>query len=91
MLPSRCWEHTGSAFTAQELLSLYLEAVETLAKEWELAPEIVGESAHALIGSIPEIVDQLLVRRERYGLSYITVFEPFMEEFAPVVQELSGQ
>lgn len=67
-----------------------LEAVETLAKEWGLAPEIVGESTHALIGSIPEIIDQLLVRRERYGLSYITVFEPYMEAFAPVVQQLTG-
>lgn len=66
-------------------------AIEALAKEWEIAPEIVGESTHALIGSISEIVDQLLMRRERYGLSYITVFEPYMEAFAPVVQQLTGR
>jgi alkanesulfonate monooxygenase SsuD/methylene tetrahydromethanopterin reductase-like flavin-dependent oxidoreductase (luciferase family) len=44
-----------------------------------------------LLGTVDEIVRQLQERRERYGFSYITVFEPMLETFAPVVKELSGQ
>lgn len=43
-----------------------------------------------LFGTVEEIVAQLIARRERYGFSYISVFEPEMEKFAPVVQALSG-
>jgi hypothetical protein len=38
-----------------------------------------------------EIVQQLVDRRERYGFSYITVFEAMLETFAPIVAELSDQ
>ncbi|MFC8515308.1 LLM class F420-dependent oxidoreductase [Streptomyces sp. NPDC057257] len=44
-----------------------------------------------LIGTVAEIVAQVLARRERYGFSYLTVLEPYMEAFAPVVAELSGR
>ncbi|MFE0020412.1 TIGR03621 family F420-dependent LLM class oxidoreductase [Amycolatopsis sp. NPDC059021] len=49
------------------------------------------EAPQLLLGTIDEIVEQLVARRERYGFSYITVFEPAMEDFAPVVAELSGK
>ncbi|MFD5244710.1 TIGR03621 family F420-dependent LLM class oxidoreductase [Amycolatopsis sp. NPDC058340] len=49
------------------------------------------ETPQLLFGTVAEIVRQLQERRERYGFSYITVFEPMMETFAPVVKELSGQ
>jgi probable F420-dependent oxidoreductase len=66
-------------------------AVQALADEWEMSPTVIGESAHMLLGSVTELVEQLQARRERYGISYITIFEPFMEPFAPVVQQLVGQ
>ncbi|GAA3577026.1 TIGR03621 family F420-dependent LLM class oxidoreductase [Amycolatopsis ultiminotia] len=44
-----------------------------------------------LFGTVDEIVAQLVSRRERYGFSYLTVFEPMMETFAPVVAELRGR
>lgn len=37
-----------------------------------------------------EIVDLMQMRRERYGISYISMFEP-MEPFMPVVKRLAGQ
>ncbi|KFU82768.1 probable F420-dependent oxidoreductase, MSMEG_2516 family [Amycolatopsis lurida] len=49
------------------------------------------ETPQLLFGTVAEIVRQLQERRERYGFSYITVFEPMLETFAPVVRELSGQ
>lgn len=47
------------------------------------------ESPSALIGTVDQIVEQLQERRERFGFSYIVVFEP-MEQFAPVVERLAG-
>ncbi|HWZ19999.1 MAG TPA: TIGR03621 family F420-dependent LLM class oxidoreductase [Ktedonobacteraceae bacterium] len=41
--------------------------------------------------SADEAVAQLLEQRERYGFSYIQVFEGQMENFAPIVAKLAGQ
>ncbi|MGZ3616608.1 MAG: TIGR03621 family F420-dependent LLM class oxidoreductase [Ktedonobacteraceae bacterium] len=41
--------------------------------------------------STEEAVAQLLEQRERYGFSYIQVFEGQMENFAPIVARLAGQ
>ncbi|MDX3581977.1 LLM class F420-dependent oxidoreductase [Streptomyces europaeiscabiei] len=44
-----------------------------------------------LVGTLGEIVDQVLAQRERYGFSYLTVLEPNMEIFAKVVEALHGR
>ncbi|ELS51592.1 putative Rif11 like protein [Streptomyces viridochromogenes Tue57] len=44
-----------------------------------------------LIGTLEQLVDQVLARRERYGFSYLTVLEPYMEAFAPVIERLRGK
>jgi probable F420-dependent oxidoreductase len=44
-----------------------------------------------LVGTLAEIVDQVLAQRERYGFSYLTVLEPNMESFAKVVEALHGR
>jgi probable F420-dependent oxidoreductase len=46
------------------------------------------DAPQLLLGTVEEIAGQLEARRERYGFSYITVFEPFLETFAPVLKEL---
>ncbi|WP_033288155.1 TIGR03621 family F420-dependent LLM class oxidoreductase [Amycolatopsis jejuensis] len=51
----------------------------------------VLEAPQLLFGTVDEMVAQLVNRRERYGFSYFTVFEPMMETFAPVVAELRGR
>ncbi|GGU96377.1 LLM class F420-dependent oxidoreductase [Streptomyces albospinus] len=43
-----------------------------------------------LIGTPAQLAEQLRERRERYGFSYITVLDPFLEAFAPVIEELKG-
>jgi probable F420-dependent oxidoreductase len=48
----------------------------------------VLETPFLLIGTVAEIADQLTARRERYGFSFITVHEPYMETFAPVIERL---
>ncbi|MBQ1124892.1 TIGR03621 family F420-dependent LLM class oxidoreductase [Streptomyces sp. A73] len=43
-----------------------------------------------LLGSPKEMAEQLRAHRERFGFSYFTVLDPFMDVFAPVVEELGG-
>jgi probable F420-dependent oxidoreductase len=42
-----------------------------------------------LAGTVEQITDTLLDRSERFGFRYYTVFEPAMEDFAPVIAEVS--
>jgi probable F420-dependent oxidoreductase len=44
-----------------------------------------------LVGTVRQMADQLRAQRERYGFTYITVLEPAMEAFAPVIEELHGE
>ncbi|MET9899009.1 LLM class F420-dependent oxidoreductase [Streptomyces sp. NPDC006446] len=44
-----------------------------------------------LVGTVEQIVEQVRARRERFGFSYLTVLEPNLEAFAPVVRELRGR
>lgn len=43
-----------------------------------------------LTGSIQEMADQLRTHRQRFGLSYYTVLDPYMDAFAPVIPHLTG-
>jgi hypothetical protein len=44
---------------------------------------------HALIGTVDAICEELVGRREAYGISYVTVGDDAMEAFAPVVARLA--
>jgi len=45
---------------------------------------------HGLFGSVDSICDELRRRREIYGISYVTVGDAQMDDFAPVVARLAG-
>lgn len=45
---------------------------------------------NALIGTVDEICDRLVERRERYGISFVTVSDRNLDSFAPVVARLAG-
>jgi probable F420-dependent oxidoreductase len=47
-------------------------------------------SMAAVTGSVDQMCEQLLARRERLGLSYMLVSDELMDAFAPVVERLSG-
>jgi probable F420-dependent oxidoreductase len=67
-------------------------AAEELARRWtQLSPEEILESPYVLIGTADQQVEDLEARRERWGISYYVVFEPYMEAFAPVVAKLAGR
>jgi len=48
------------------------------------------ECPFVLIGTEDQLVAELLAHRERWGITYFTVFEPFIETFAPVIAALSN-
>ena len=52
--------------------------------------EQVDGSPIALIGTIEQIIERLVERRERFGFSYVVIHEAEMEAFAPVVAALAG-
>lgn len=64
---------------------------EQLAPTVGLTAEQLLDNVQALIGTSDEIAEDLLLRRDRYGLSYISVDERFMEVFAPIVKRLVGR
>ncbi len=64
--------------------------VEEHAKELGTDADEVLALPFELIGTIEQIIEDLIERRERYGISYITVFDKYMHDFAPVVERLAG-
>jgi probable F420-dependent oxidoreductase len=60
----------------------------------ELVPDMtvdqVLELPVSLVGTLDELTEQVLARRERYGFTYLTVLEPYMEAFAPVMERVRG-
>ncbi len=68
------------------------EAAEELTKRWtQLTADEVLQSPYVLIGTVDQMVEDLQMRRERWGISYYVIFEPYLEAFAPVVARLAGR
>lgn len=52
---------------------------------------VAHESQVLLRGSTAEMVDELQRRRDRFGVSYVSVNGAFLEQLAPVVERLDGR
>jgi len=52
---------------------------------------VILQAPYLLLGTVDQICEELLARRESYGISYISVVEQNMEALAPVVARLAGQ
>jgi probable F420-dependent oxidoreductase len=61
-----------------------------LAPAFGLTVEDAKATPHALIGNVDEICEQLVERRERWGLSRIGLSQDQLLPFAPVVARLAG-
>ncbi len=64
--------------------------VEELAPAFGLSPDEARATPHALIGSADQICDQLVERRERWGISYLGLSADQIDAFAPIVARLAG-
>ncbi|MFE8922999.1 LLM class F420-dependent oxidoreductase [Streptomyces rochei] len=56
-----------------------------------LSVEQVLELPIFLAGTLEEVTAQVRAQRERYGFTYLTVLEPSMEAFAPVMRALRDE
>jgi len=63
----------------------------TLAAGLNVSTDVILQAPYLLLGTVDQICEDLLARRERYGISYISVFEQSLEALAPVVARLAGQ
>lgn len=93
-------EGAGSRFTDIELeVGAYFTTVtdqavpvlEQFAAAFGISATEMREHPHALIGSVDSLAEMLEARRERYGISYVTVPDAAMHAFAPVVARLAGK
>jgi probable F420-dependent oxidoreductase len=67
-------------------------AAEELAHRWpQLSPAEILQSPYVLVGTVEQIVEDLQLRRGRWGFSSYMLFERDMETFAPVVARLAGR
>jgi probable F420-dependent oxidoreductase len=67
------------------------QAAEELARRWtQLSPDEILQSPYVLIGTVDKLIEDLHARRERWGISYYVIFEPYVDAFAPVVARLTG-
>lgn len=80
-------EAAGERFAPLELGYTVFQLVLTDGK----AKGALPHSVHVLTGSIEEIGDVIIARREQYVFSYVQVLEQQMEAFAPVVARLAGK
>lgn len=62
-----------------------------LAQQFKVPAEGVLTTPLVLIGPADQMVEDLEARRDRYGISYITVFDRDMEAAAPLVSRLTGR
>lgn len=66
-------------------------AAEELVNRWpQLDASEILQSPFVLVGTVEQIVEDLRMRRERWGISSYVVFERDMDTFAPVVARLAG-
>ena len=93
-------EAAGERFDALELQTSVFalivtdyrqQVAERMGANFHLTAEQVLDLTHTLVGTVDQLCEVLLLRRERYGISYITILDKDMEAFAPVVARLAGK
>lgn len=63
---------------------------DALAAGFGLTAEQALQTPHALVGTVEQVVDDLLTRRERFGISYIGLGAEALDAMAPVIAKLAG-
>jgi probable F420-dependent oxidoreductase len=56
----------------------------------DMTVEQIIEMPYFFIGTVDQLVEKLQMLRERYGISYVTVFAEALDTFAPVVARLAS-
>ena len=92
-------EGAGDRFDELELQIRYFVAsitddaqalAEAMAPAFGVDPGEALDSGGVLAGSVDQVCDTLVARREQWGVSYVVFGDDQYEEFAPVVARLAG-
>ena len=62
-----------------------------MAPMFGMTPEVLADHPNALIGSIDEICDRIVERREKFGISYVSFGASVIDAVAPVIDRLAGK
>ncbi len=63
---------------------------EAIAPGFGIEPDEALESGTVLVGTVDDVCDILVARREEWGVSYVVIGDDLFEAFAPVVARLAG-
>jgi probable F420-dependent oxidoreductase len=64
--------------------------IETVAKAYDLDPDDIQNAGVTLVGTVDDIIDQLVRRREEWGVSSVVVGDDNIDAMALVVAKLAG-
>jgi probable F420-dependent oxidoreductase len=64
--------------------------LQAMAPRFGLETDQLASHPHTLIGSVETICDQLIERRETYGISYVTFGASVFDAVVPIVERLAG-
>lgn len=93
-------EAAGDRFAEIEISTLVYKVTVTehrqqvaasVASRLDVTAQQVLDAPFFLMGTIDEVIEDVLRRREQYGMSYLSIFEPDREIFAPIVARLAGK
>jgi probable F420-dependent oxidoreductase len=66
-------------------------AAQELTTRWtQLTADEFLQSPYVLIGTVDQIVEDLLARRQRWGFSSYVIHEPYIDALAPVLARVAG-
>ena len=67
-------------------------AAAELARRWpQLSADDILQTPYLLVGTVEQMAEDLEARRQRWGISYYAIHEPYLDDFAPVVAQLAGK
>jgi probable F420-dependent oxidoreductase len=66
------------------------QAAADLAEQYRgtVTAEEILENPFLFVGTIDEMAEQIIRNRNRYGFTYYTVHEPYLDDFAPVIDRV---
>ncbi|GHO98262.1 LLM class F420-dependent oxidoreductase [Reticulibacter mediterranei] len=83
-----------SVLSSPRFTSNRLQGARQVAQErgWSsISAEDILKMPTIFIGTVDEVAEQMMERRERFGISYYMTFDRVMEAYAPLVARLAGR
>jgi probable F420-dependent oxidoreductase len=90
VLDDTCVERADGGPERSILVFDMARRLEELPQDSWMNPEVASDSPYALIGDARAMVETILERREKWGVTYYVFFEDDFDAFKPVIATLAG-